>query len=98
MTLNTAQRIEHGFDIVTIVIMLPLALVIMILKLLTKLLTLPIDGRNWLIQELGNKLMNMSDAVKKGIIANPYCLRYWTARMAWKLLKEAKKSKKEVDL
>ena len=94
MTLNTARKIETAFDVVTIIILLPFALVIQILEWLIKLLTLPIDGRNWLSQKLGNKLMNMSDAVKDGTIKNPYCLKNYTARMAWKHLKEAEKSKR----
>ena len=79
----------------TIIILLPFALVIQVLERLIKLFTLPIDGRNWLSQKFGNKLMHMSDAVKDGTIKNPYCLRNYTARMAWKHLKEAEKSKKE---
>jgi hypothetical protein len=95
MTLNTARKIEMAFDVVTIIILLPFALVIQVLEWLIKLLTLPIDGRNWLSQKFGNKLMHMSDAVKDGTINNPYCLRNYTARMAWKHLKEAEKSKRE---
>ena len=95
MTLNTARKIETAFDVVTIIILLPFALVIQVLEWLIKLLTLPIDGRNWLSQKFGNKLMHMSDAVKDGTIKNPYYLRNYTARMAWKHLKEAEKSKRE---
>ena len=95
MTLNTARKIETAFDVVTIIILLPFALVIQVFEWLIKLFTLPIDGRNWLSQKFGNKLMHISDAVKDGIIKNPYCLRNYTARMAWKHLKEAEKSKRE---
>jgi hypothetical protein len=95
MKLNTARKIETAFDVVTIIILLPFALVIQVLEWLIKLFTLPIDGRNWLSQKFGNKLMHMSDAVKDGTIKNPYCLRNYTARMAWKHLKEAEKSKME---
>lgn len=95
MRLNTARKIETTFDAVTIIILLPFALVIQVFEWLIKLLTLPIDGRNWLSQKFGNKLMHMSDAVKDGTIKNPYCLRNYTARMAWKHLKEAEKSKRE---
>ena len=95
MKLNTARKIETAFDVMTIIILLPFALVIQVLERLIKLFTLPIDGRNWLSQKFGNKLMHMSDAVKDGTIKNPYCLRNYTARMAWKHLKEAEKSKKE---
>ena len=95
MTLNTARKIETAFDVVTIIILLPFALVIQVFEWLIKLLTLPIDGRNWLSQKFGNKLMHMLDAVKDGTIKNPYCLRNYTARMAWKHLKEAEKSKRE---
>ena len=70
MTLNTARKIETAFNVVTIIILLPFALVIQILEWLIKLLTLPIDGRNWLSQKLGNKLMHMSDAVKESNIIN----------------------------
>lgn len=95
MTLNTARKIEATFDVVTIIILLPFALAIQVFEWLIKLLTLPIDGRNWLSQKFGNKLMHMSDAVKDGAIKNPYCLRNYTARMAWKHLKEAEKEKRE---
>lgn len=95
MTLNTARKIETAFDVVTIIILMPFALVIHASEWAIKLFTLPIDGCNWLSQKLGNKLMNMSDAVKDGIIKNPYCLRNYTARMAWKHLKEAEKSNGE---
>ena len=98
MTLNTARKIETAFNVVTIIILLPFALVIQILEWLIKLLTLPIDGRNWLSQKLGNKLMHMSDAVKDGTIKNPFCLKNYTARMAWKYLQEAKKSKREAKI
>ena len=95
MKLNTARKIETAFDVVTIIILLPFALVIQVLEWLIKLFTLPIDGRNWFSQKFGNKLMHMSDAVKDGTIKNPYCLSNYTARMAWKHLKEAEKSKRE---
>ena len=95
MTLNTARKIETAFDVVTIIILLPFALVIQVFEWLIKLLTLPIDGRNWLSQKFGNKLMHMSDAVKDGTIKNPYCLRNYTARMAWKHLKEAEETGRE---
>jgi hypothetical protein len=95
MTLNTARKIETAFDVVTIIILLPFVFVIQVLEWLIELIKLPIDGRNWLSQKLGNKLMHMSDAVKDGTIKNPYCLINYTARMAWKHLKEAKKSKRE---
>lgn len=95
MTLNTARKIETAFDVVTIIILMPFALVIQVFEWLIKLLALPIDGRNRLSQKFGNKLMHMSDAVKDGTIKNLYCLRNYTARMAWKHLKEAEKSKRE---
>ena len=95
MTLNTARKIETAFDVVTIIILMPFATVIQASELVIKLFTLPIDVLNWLSQKFGNKLMHMSDAVKDGIIKNPYCLRNYTARMAWKHLKEAEKSKRE---
>ena len=98
MTLNTARKIETAFDVVTIIILLPFALVIHILEWLIKLLTLPIDGFKWLSQKLGNKLMNMSEAVKDGTIKNQYCLKNYTARMAWKHLKEAEKNHREADI
>lgn len=98
MTLNTARKIETAFDVVTIIILLPFALIIQVFEWLIKLLTLPIDGRNWLSQKFGNKLMHMSDAVKDGTIKNKYCLRQYTARMAWKHLKQAKKSGKEAEI
>ena len=95
MTLNTARKIEMTFDVVTIIILMPFALVIQIFEWLIELIKLPIDGRNWLGYKFGNKLMHMSDAVKDETIKNPYCLRNYTARMAWKHLKEAEKSKRE---
>lgn len=95
MTLNTAQKIEKAFDVATIISLLPFVFIIQLFEWSRKLFTLPIDGRNWLCQEFGNKLMHMSDAVKDGTIKNTYCLRNYTARMAWKHLKEAEKSKKE---
>ena len=98
MTLNTARKIETAFDVVTIIILMPFALVIQVFEWLIKLLALPIDGRNRLSQKFGNKLMHMSDAVKDGTIKNPYCLRNYTARMAWKHLKEAEKSKREASI
>lgn len=98
MTLNTARKIEIAFDVVTIIVLLPFALVIQVFEWLIKLFALPLDGRNWLGQVLGNKLMHMSDAVKDGTIKNPYCLRNYTARMAWKYLKEAEKSGREAAL
>ena len=40
--------------------------------------------------------VNAADGtVQDGDIKNPYCLRNYTARMAWKHLQEAKKSKRE---
>jgi len=88
MTLNKARKIENTFNAVTIIILLPFALVIQILEWLIVLIKLPIDGRNWLSHKLGNKLMHMSDAVKDGTIKNPYFLKNYTARMAWKRLKD----------
>lgn len=98
MTLDTARKIETAFDVVTIIFLLPFALVIQIFEWLIELIKLPIDGRNWLSQKFGNKLMHMSDAVKDGTIKNPYCLRNYTARMAWKHLQEAEKSKREAEI
>ena len=98
MTLNIARKIETAFDVVTVIVLMPFALVIQIFEWLIELIKLPIDGRNWLSQKLGNKLMHMSDAVKDGTIKNPYCLRNYTARMAWKHLKEAEKSKMEAEI
>ena len=95
MTLNTARKIETAFDVVTIIIALPFAIIIQILEWIEQPFRWVLDGRNWLSQKFGNKLMHMSDAVKDGTIKNPYCLRNYTARMAWKHLKEAEKSKRE---
>ena len=95
MTLNTARKIETAFDVVTIIIALPFAIIIQILEWIEHPFRWVLDGRNWLSQKFGNKLMHMSDAVKDGTIKNPYCLRNYTARMAWKHLKEAEKSKRE---
>jgi len=90
MTLNTARKIENTFNFVTIIILLPFELVIPILEWLVKLLTLPIEECNLFSKRLGNKLMHMSDAVKDGTINNPYCLKHYTAQMAWEQLKDDK--------
>lgn len=95
MTLNTARKIEWAINAVTVIIALPFAIIIQILEWIEQPFRWVLDGRNWLSFKIGHKLMHMSDAVKDGTIKNPYCLRNYTARLAWKHLKEAGKKGRE---
>jgi len=95
MKLNTARKIEWVINVVTVIIALPFAIIVQILEWIEQPFRWALNGRNWLSAKIGNKLMRMSDAVKDGIIKNPYCLKHYTARMAWDQLKEAKKTGRE---
>jgi len=98
MTLNTARKIEWAFNAATVIIALPSAFVVQILEWIEQPFRWVLDGRNWISYKVGHKLMHMSDAVKDGTIKNDYCLRCYTARKAWKHLKEAEESGKEADI
>jgi len=98
MTLNTARKIEAAFVWMLYILLLPVGILDLLLLLIKRPLDWILEGRDWLAFKVGHKLMYMSDAVKEGMIKNPYCLRLYTARKAWKHLKEAEKSGKEVDI
>ena len=98
MTLNTARKIEWAFNAVTVIIALPFAIIIQMLEWIEQPFRWVLDGRNWLSFKIGHKLMHMSAAVKNRTIKNPYCLKNYTARMAWKHLKRAKESRKKAEI
>lgn len=98
MTLNTARKIEWAFNAATVIIALPFAFIVQILEWIEQPFRWVLDGRNWISHKAGHWLMHMSDAVKDGTIKNDYCLRCYTARKAWKHLKEAEESGKEADI
>lgn len=98
MTLNTARKIEAAFAWILYILLLPFGILALLLLMVKKPLEWILEGRDRLAFKVGHKLMHMSDAVKNGTIKNPYCLRRYTARKAWKHLKEAKKSGKEADI
>lgn len=79
----------------TVVIVLPTAIIIQILEWIEQPFRWVLDARNWLSFKIGHKLMHMSDAVKDGTIKNPYCLKNYTALLAWRHLKEAEKTGRE---
>lgn len=98
MTLNTARKIEAAFVWVLYILLLPCGILALLLLLIKKPLDWIRESRDFLAFKVGRKLMHMSDAVKDGTVKNPYCLRNYTARMAWEHLKEAEKSGKEADI
>lgn len=98
MTLNTARKIEWAFNAATVIIALPFAFIVQILEWIEQPFRWVLDGRNWISYKAGHWLMHKSDAVKDGTIKNDYCLRCYTARKAWKHLKEAEESGKEADI
>ena len=98
MTLNTARKIETVVLWATGVMILPIVLILGLLELMRKPIRWIIDWRGILCDRVGNRLMNQSDAVKNGTIKNPYCLKHYTALLAYKQLKDAKKSGKETNL
>lgn len=98
MTLKTAKNIETICLWITAFIVLPVVLISIILEPLQWFLNTIERKREWILKKIGNKLMHMSDAVKDGTIKNNYCLRQYTARMAWKHLKQAKESEKEAEI
>ena len=86
MKLKTASKIQFWVNIILFVITLPISAILLVLMILEK----PLD---WLIGQktnalfwIGNKLMLLSDEVKNGEIKNDYCLRNYTARVAYYLL------------
>lgn len=95
MTLNTARKIEAIIVWILYIMLLPIALLAALVGLAKDLLNWILECRDWIAFKVGHKLMHMSDAVKNGIIKNPDCLKNYTARMAWKGLKEEEKSGKE---
>ena len=97
MTLNTARKIETAFRVVIFVAMLPFTLVGQIFEWLKRPFVWIGDMCGLLAFKVGHKLMHMSDAVKDGTIKNPYCLRNYTALIAWRHLKEAEQKGKEAD-
>lgn len=98
MTLNTARKIETAFVWVLYILLLPCGILELLLLLVKRTLEWIRDERDGLAFKVGHKLMHMSDAVKNGTIKNPYCLRRYTARKAWKHLKEAEKSGREAEI
>jgi hypothetical protein len=98
MTLNTARKIEAIMVWVGYIILMPFVIASIILIIIKKPFDWIIEWRSWVAVKIGNKLMHMSDAVKDGTIKNPYCLRNYTARMAWQHLKRAEESGKEAEI
>lgn len=98
MTLNTARKIEAIMVWIWYIILMPFVIAFIILIIIKKPFDWIIEWRGWVAIKIGNKLMHMSDAVKDGTIKNPYCLRNYTARMAWQHLKRAEESGKEADI
>lgn len=98
MTLNTARKIEWAFNAATVIIALPFAFIVQILEWIEQPFRWVLDGRNWISHKEGHWLMHKSDAVKDGTIKNPYCLKHYTARMAWEHLREAEKNHREADI
>ena len=95
MTLNTARKIEWAFNAATAIITLPFAFIVRMLEWIEEPFRWVLDGREWISHKAGHWLMHKSDAVKDGTIKNPYCLKHYTARLAWKHLKEAEETGKE---
>ena len=95
MTLNTARKTEAIIVWILYILLLPIALLAALIGLAKNLLDWILECRDWIAFKVGHKLMRMSDAVKNGTIKNPDCLKNYTARMAWKVLKEEEKSEKE---
>lgn len=98
MTLNTASKIEWAFNAVTVIIALPFVLIAQILEWIKYPFVRILDLRDWISHKAGHWLMHKSDAVKDGIIKNPYCLKHYTARAAWRHLKEAKRNNREAEI
>lgn len=98
MTLNTARKIEEAFNAATVIIVLPFAFIVLMLKWIEQPFRWVLDGRYWISLKAGHWLMHKSDAVKSGTIKNPYCLKHYTARLAWEHLKEAEKNHREADI
>ena len=98
MTLNTARKIEWAFNAVTVIIALPFAFIGLMLKWIEQPFMWVIDERDWISHKAGHWLMHKSDAVKDGTIKNPYCLKHYTARLAWEHLREAEKNHREADI
>lgn len=98
MTLNTASKIEWAFNAVTVIIALPFALIAQILEWIKYPFVRILDLRNLCVFKVGHKLMHISDAVKDGTIKNSYCLKHYTARAAWRHLKEAKRNNREAEI
>ena len=95
MTLNTARKTEAIIVWILYILLLPIALLAALIGLAKNLLDWILECRDWIAFKVGHKLMHMSDTVKNGTIKNPDCLKNYTARMAWKVLKEEEKSEKE---
>ena len=98
MTLNTARKIEAVFVWVLYALLVPVGVLALLLLLVKMPLDWILDGRDRLAFKVGHRLMHMSDAVKDGTIKDGYTLRRYTARKAWKHLKDAEKSGKEADI
>ena len=98
MTLNTARKIEAAFAWVLYIMLLPCGILALLLLLVKRPLDWILEGRDLLAFKVGHKLMHMSDAVKDGTIKNDYCLRCYTARKAWKHLKDAEESGKKANI
>ena len=98
MTLNTARKIEWAFIAVMVIIAIPFALIVKILEWIEQPFRWVLDGGYWILHKAGHWLMHKSDAVKDGTIKNPYCLKHYTARLAWGLLREAEKNHREANI
>lgn len=98
MKLKTAKNIEKALRVAMNIVSLPFIIVLAVLELLEKPMLWLLGWRDYSKQRIGNRLMHMSDAVKDGTIKNPYCLRNYTARMAWEHLQRANESGKEADI
>lgn len=98
MTLKTARNIERAVGVVTFPLVLPVLAAAGILALLEKPVAWILDARMNLLWRAGNRLMHMSDAVKDGTVKNPYCLKHYTASLAWRHLKEAERTGREAEI
>ena len=91
MKLKTASKIQLWVNIILFVITLPISAILLVLMILEKPFDWLIDQKTNALFWIGNKLMLLSDEAKNGEIKNDYCLRNYTARLAYYLLEEEKK-------
>lgn len=93
MKLKTATRIQNVAWLVIWLVMLPFGICGLVLTTLAKPFEWVVDQLDGIRFRIGNRLLRMSEEANDGTIQNEYCLRNYTASLAYEQLKKEKNDK-----